>query len=162
MAPGLIELGIEPLIAHFFVFYFAVVSAITPPVALAAYAGAAIAGAEPMRTSVTAFRVGLAAFIVPYMFFYSPGLLMEASWIEIIRNAITAIIGVYLLSGAVQGYLMSPLGPVWRLLLLGAALCMISGDWRTDVVGIVIGAGIWLKSRSDTPAVSKAASGAGE
>ena len=62
VAPGLIELGIEPLIAHFFVFYFAVVSAITPPVALAAYAGAAIAGAEPMRTSVTAFRVGLAAF----------------------------------------------------------------------------------------------------
>jgi len=147
VAPGLIELGIEPLIAHFFVFYFAVVSAITPPVALAAYAGAAIAGAEPMRTSVTSFKVGLAAFIVPYMFFYSPGLLMEAEWIVIIRNAITAIIGVYFLSGAVQGYLLSPLSPFWRALLLVAAVCMISGDWRTDVAGIVIGFGIWFKSR---------------
>jgi len=156
VAPGLIELGIEPLIAHFFVFYFAVVSAITPPVALAAYAGAAIAGAEPMRTSVTAFRVGLAAFIVPYMFFYSPGLLMEAGWLEIIRNAVTAIIGVYFLSGAVQGYLMGPLGPVWRLLLLGAALCMISGDWRTDVIGVLLGAGLWLKSRRETPVSSAA------
>ncbi|WP_298962180.1 TRAP transporter permease [uncultured Roseibium sp.] len=157
VAPGLIELGIEPLIAHFFVFYFAVVSAITPPVALAAYAGAAIAGAEPMRTSVTAFRVGLAAFIVPYMFFYSPGLLMEASWIEIIRNAITAIIGVYFLSGAVQGYLMSPLAPIWRILLLGAALCMISGDWRTDVIGIVLGAALWFKSRHDVEHVTREA-----
>lgn len=156
VAPGLIELGIEPLIAHFFVFYFAVVSAITPPVALAAYAGAAIAGAEPMRTSVTAFRVGLAAFIVPYMFFYSPGLLMEAGWLEIIRNAITAIIGVYFLSGAVQGYLMGPLGPIWRVLLLGAALCMISGDWRTDVIGVLLGAGLWLKSRRETPLSSAA------
>ncbi|MET1413385.1 TRAP transporter permease [Roseibium sp. HPY-6] len=157
VAPGLIELGIAPLVAHFFVFYFAVVSAITPPVALAAYAGAAIAGSEPMRTSVTAFRVGLAAFIVPYMFFYSPGLLLEASWLEIIRNAVTAIIGVYLLSGAVQAYLMGPLAPIWRVLLLAAALCMISGDWRTDIVGILLGAGIWLKSRSDTRSVSKAA-----
>ncbi|MEM8701789.1 MAG: TRAP transporter fused permease subunit [Pseudomonadota bacterium] len=156
VAPGLIELGIEPLIAHFFVFYFAVVSAITPPVALAAYAGAAIAGAEPMRTSVTAFRVGLAAFIVPYMFFYSPGLLMEAGWLEIIRNAITAIIGVYFLSGAVQGYLMGPLGPIWRVLLLGAALCMISGDWRTDVIGVLLGAGLWVKSRRETPLSSAA------
>ncbi len=162
VAPGLIELGIEPLIAHFFVFYFAVVSAITPPVALAAYAGAAIAGAEPMRTSATAFRVGLAAFIVPYMFFYSPGLLMEAGWPEIIRNAMTAIIGVYFLSGAVQGYLMGPLAPAWRVLLLGAALCMISGDWRTDLIGIVVGAGLWMKSRENGRTVAKATSGAGE
>ncbi|MEM9278400.1 MAG: TRAP transporter fused permease subunit, partial [Pseudomonadota bacterium] len=147
VAPGLIELGIEPLVAHFFVFYFAVVSAITPPVALAAYAGAAIAGAEPMRTSITSFRVGLAAFIVPFMFFYSPGLLMEADWQTVLRNALTAVIGVYFLSGAVQGFLASPLGHVWRVLLLVAALCMISGDWRTDLVGIAIGATLWLKSR---------------
>lgn len=147
VAPGLIELGIEPLVAHFFVFYFAVVSAITPPVALAAYAGAAIAGAEPMRTSITSFRVGLAAFIVPFMFFYSPGLLMEADVFTVIRNALTAIIGVYFLSGAVQGFLASPLTPVWRLLLLVAALCMISGDWRTDLIGVAIGLGLWLKSQ---------------
>lgn len=149
VAPGLIGLGIEPLISHFFVFYFAVVSAITPPVALAAYAGAAIAGAEPMRTSVTSFKVGLAAFIVPYMFFYSPGLLMEGEWSVILRNAFTAIIGVYFLSASVQGYLFSRLSAPWRILLLIAALCMISGDWRTDVAGIVIGFGIWFKSHRE-------------
>ncbi|MEO0911124.1 MAG: TRAP transporter fused permease subunit, partial [Pseudomonadota bacterium] len=143
VAPGLIGLGIEPLVAHFFVFYFAVVSAITPPVALAAYAGAAISGAEPMRTSVTSFRVGLAAFIVPFMFFYSPGLLLQADITTVMLNALTAIIGVYFLSGAVQGYLNSPLNPFWRILLLVAALCMISGDWRTDLIGIVIGSGLW-------------------
>lgn len=149
VAPGLIELGIEPLIAHFFVFYFAVVSAITPPVALAAYAGAAIAGAEPMRTSITSFKVGLAAFIVPFMFFYSPGLLMEASWQVVIRNAVTAIVGVYFLSGAVQAYLAGPISTPVRIALLTAAVCMISGDWRTDIVGIIIGLGIWFKSRRD-------------
>ncbi|MEL7259639.1 MAG: TRAP transporter fused permease subunit, partial [Pseudomonadota bacterium] len=138
VAPGLIEIGIRPLIAHFFVFYFAVVSAITPPVALAAYAGAAIAGSEPMRTSVTSFKVGLAAFIVPFMFFYSPGLLMEAPWYVSLRNLVTALVGVYMLAGAVQGWFIGSAGPVMRLLLLIGAVCMISGDWRTDLLGIAI------------------------
>lgn len=138
VAPGLIEIGIEPLVAHFFVFYFAVVSAITPPVALAAYAGAAIAGSEPMRTSVTSFKVGLAAFIVPFMFFYSPGLLMEAPWYESLRNLITALAGVYMLAGAVQAWFVGPANNVFRLVLLFGSICMISGDWRTDLLGIGI------------------------
>ncbi len=145
VAPGLIEIGIAPLIAHFFVFYFAVVSAITPPVALAAYAGAAIAGSEPMRTSVTSFKVGLAAFIVPFMFFYSPGLLMEAPWYVSLRNLITALIGVYMLAGAVQAWFMGPAGPIIRIILLGGALCMISGDWRTDLLGIAIGGALMFR-----------------
>lgn len=139
VAPGLIEIGIKPLVAHFFVFYFAVVSAITPPVALAAYAGAAIAGSEPMRTSITSFKVGLAAFIVPFMFFYSPGLLMEAPWYIILRNMVTALIGVYMLAGSVQAWFIGPAGPVIRLILLAGALCMISGSWQTDLIGIAIG-----------------------
>ena len=138
VAPGLIEIGIRPLIAHFFVFYFAVVSAITPPVALAAYAGAAIAGSEPMRTSVTSFKVGLAAFIVPFMFFYSPGLLMEAPWYVILRNMLTALAGVYMLAGAVQGWFLGPASALVRALLLVGAIFMISGDWRTDVLGLLI------------------------
>ncbi|MEM9781633.1 MAG: TRAP transporter fused permease subunit [Pseudomonadota bacterium] len=138
VAPGLIEIGITPLVAHFFVFYYAVVSAITPPVALAAYAGAAIAGAEPMRTSIASFRVGLAAFVVPFMFFYSPGLLFEAPWYEILRNACTALVGVYLLAAAVQGWFAGPAGPVVRLILLLAALLMIAGDWRTDIAGLLL------------------------
>ena len=138
VAPGLIEIGITPLIAHFFVFYFAVVSAITPPVALAAYAGAAIAGSEPMRTSITSFKVGLAAFIVPFMFFYSPGLLMEAPWYVSLRNLMTALLGVYMLAGAVQAWFMGPAPGLIRLVLLVGAVCMISGDWRTDLIGLVI------------------------
>ncbi len=138
VAPGLIDIGIAPLVAHFFVFYFAVVSAITPPVALAAYAGAAIAGADPMRTSVASFRVGLAAFIVPFMFFYSPGLLMEGPWHEILRNLATGLIGVYLLAAAVQGWFMGAAKPLSRLLLLTASICMIAGDWQTDLAGLAI------------------------
>ncbi|KIC44956.1 TRAP transporter fused permease subunit [Tateyamaria sp. ANG-S1] len=138
VAPGLIEIGIAPLISHFFVFYFAVVSAITPPVALAAYAGAAIAGSEPMRTSVTSFKVGLAAFIVPFMFFYSPGLLMEAPWYVSVQNLLTALIGVYMLAGAVQGWFIGTAGALIRIILLVGAVCMISGDWRTDLLGIAI------------------------
>ncbi len=147
VAPGLIEIGIQPLVAHFFVFYFAVVSAITPPVALAAYAGAAIAGAEPLRTSVTSFKVGLAAFIVPFMFFYSPGLLMEAPWYEVLRNTATALIGVYLLAGAAQGWFLGAIAGPTRLVLLAAAICMISGDWRSDLAGIVIGAAVFAVGR---------------
>ena len=138
VAPGLIKIGLTPLVAHFFVFYFAVISAITPPVALAAYAGAGISGADPMRTSVTAFKFGLAAFIVPFMFFYSPALLMQAEWPVIVRVTITGMIGVYLLAAAVQGWFFGRSNLLARAVLLVAALCMISGGWKTDAAGIGI------------------------
>ncbi|MEO0956873.1 MAG: TRAP transporter fused permease subunit [Pseudomonadota bacterium] len=147
VAPGLIEIGIQPLVAHFFVFYFAVVSAITPPVALAAYAGAAIAGSEPMRTSIASFRVGLAAFIVPFMFFYSPGLLLEGPWHEVLRNAITGLVGVALLASAVQGWFAGAIGAVARIALLIGAVCMIAGDWRTDLLGALIAGAIYARHR---------------
>lgn len=138
VAPGLIGLGIPVLVSHFFVFYFAVISAITPPVALAAYAAAAISGSDPMRTSVTSFKLGLAAFIVPYMFFYSPAMLMQGNWTEILHVGVTASIGVYLLSGAVQGWYFGRLAAILRLVLLAAALFLINGGWLTDGVGIAI------------------------
>jgi TRAP transporter 4TM/12TM fusion protein len=106
VAPGLVQLGIPMLTAHFFVFYFAVVSAITPPVALASYAAAGISGANPMETSVASFKIGIAAFIVPFMFFYNSAILMEGSWFEVIRAGITATFGVFLLSAGVQGWFM--------------------------------------------------------
>jgi len=144
VAPGLIQLGIQPLIAHFFVFYFAVISAITPPVALAAYAGAAIAGSEPMKTSVESFKIGMAAFVVPFMFFYSPGLLMEGEWLTIARNCATALVGVFLLSAAVQGFFFGKIGVLLRLAVLAAALLMISGGLLTDAVGIALGAALYV------------------
>jgi TRAP transporter 4TM/12TM fusion protein len=136
VAPGLIQLGITPLVAHMFIFYYAVISAITPPVALAAYAGAAIAGSDPMRTSVVAFKYGLAAFIVPFMFFYSPGLLMQGDAWPIIRMFATALLGVYLLASSLQGWYFGRATLPVRGVLLVAALSLIEGGLTTDIVGI--------------------------
>ncbi|RFU11776.1 TRAP transporter fused permease subunit [Rhodobacteraceae bacterium W635] len=137
VAPGLVNLGIPTLTAHFFVFYFAVVSAITPPVALASYAAAGISGANPMETSVTSFKIGIAAFVVPFMFFYNAAILMEGTWFEVIRAGATATIGVFLLSSGVQGWFLG--GRVAWFLRAGlviAALFMIEGGWMTDMIGV--------------------------
>ena len=145
VAPGLVNLGVPVLTAHFFVFYFAVVSAITPPVALASYAAAGISGANPMATSIASFRMGLSAFIVPFMFFYNGALLMDGSWPEVIRAAGTAIVGVFLLSSSVQGWFLG--GRVaWfiRLGLLVAALLMIEGGLLTDLAGVALAVGLFL------------------
>ena len=153
VAPGLVQLGIEPLTAHFFVFYFAVVSAITPPVALASYAAAGISGANAMETSVASFRIGLAAFIVPFMFFYNGALLMEAGWFEIARALVTATFGVYLLSGSVQGWFArQAAGALTRILLLAAALLMIEGGLMTDLAGVVAVVVAYLTQKKLGPA----------
>jgi TRAP transporter 4TM/12TM fusion protein len=148
VAPGLVQLGIPTLTAHFFVFYFAVLSAITPPVALASYAAAGISGANPMQTSVASFKIGIAAFIVPFMFFYNSALLMEGTWFEVIRAGITATFGVFLLSGGVQGWFLGQRS-AWfiRLGLIAAALLMIEGGLITDLIGIGVTAGAWLIQR---------------
>lgn len=137
IAPGVINLGVAPLTAHLFIFYFAVMSAITPPVALASYAAAGISGANAMETSVASFRIGIAAFIVPFMFFYNSALLMEAGWFEIARALVTATFGVYLLSGGVIGWFARARAP-WliRLMLVAAALLMIEGGLWTDLAGL--------------------------
>ncbi|MDX1669517.1 MAG: TRAP transporter fused permease subunit, partial [Limnobacter sp.] len=138
VAPGLIEMGIPDLTAHFFVFYFAVISAITPPVALASYAAAGISGSNAMETSMTSFKIGLTAFIVPFMFFYNSALLMEGEWSIILRAFVTACIGVYFLASAIQGWFLAK-NANWivRALLLLAALCMIEGGLKTDIAGAV-------------------------
>ncbi len=148
VAPGLVQLGIEPLVAHFFVFYYAVISAITPPVALAAYAGAAIAGTDPMRTSVTAFKTGLAAFIVPFMFFYSPTLLMVGDNFAIAQSVVTALFGIYLLAGGIVGMFNGPTPLPHRVVVLTAALAMIAGGWMTDLLGIGLALGVFLAQRA--------------
>ena len=139
VAPGLVQLGIPQLTAHFFVFYFAVLSAITPPVALASYAAAGISGANPMETSVASFKIGIAAFIVPFMFFYNGALLMDAPWYSIAQAAVTAIVGVFLLSSGVQGWFMGQRA-AWfiRAALLAAALFMIEGGLVSDAIGILL------------------------
>ncbi|MEL6206441.1 MAG: TRAP transporter fused permease subunit, partial [Pseudomonadota bacterium] len=139
VAPGLVELGIPTLTAHFFVFYFAVLSAITPPVALASYAAAGISGSNPMETSVASFMIGIAAFVVPFMFFYNSALLMDGTWFEVLRAALTAVVGVFLLSSGVQGWLWGARA-AWflRLLLIVSALFLIEGGLVSDLIGAVL------------------------
>ncbi|HHW07945.1 MAG TPA: TRAP transporter permease [Clostridia bacterium] len=137
MAPGLIRMGVEPLIAHMFIFYFACLSAITPPVALAAYAGAGISGSDPMKTSFTSFRLGIASYIVPFMFFYAPELLAMGDWNIIVLRTGTAAIGVYALACSMQGWFMGPLNLVMRVLFFGAALSLITPSVLFDVAGLV-------------------------
>ena len=157
VAPGLVQLGIPQLTAHFFVFYFAVVSAITPPVALASYAAAGISGANPMETSVASFKVGIAAFIVPFMFFYNSAILMEGTWFEVGRAGVTAIFGVFLLSSGVQGWFMGSRA-VWylRALLIAAALFMIEGGLISDLIGVGMTAAVFAVQRIVKPTANAA------
>ncbi len=152
VAPGLVQLGIPLLTAHFFVFYFAVVSAITPPVALASYAAAGISGANPMETSVASFKIGIAAFIVPFMFFYNSAILMDGTWVEVIRACATATFGVFLLSAGVQGWFMGGRS-AWflRVALVVAALFMIEGGLVSDLIGLGAAVGIYLVQRIFQP-----------
>jgi len=151
MAPGLINLGIEPLTAHFFIFYFAVMSAITPPVALAAYAGAALSGSDPVKTSVESFKLGLAAFIVPFMFYLSDSMLLQGTWIDAIHVTATASVGVYLLSSSVQGWFFGHANNWVRLGLLAAGITMIEAGWLTDAIGVAAAVALYLVQRRLSP-----------
>ncbi|HON84848.1 MAG TPA: TRAP transporter permease [Syntrophorhabdaceae bacterium] len=135
--PALTNLGVNVLSAHLFVFYFAIISAITPPVALAAYAGAGIAKSDPMKTGLTACRIGLAAFIVPYMFVFNPALLMSGSVMNIIWVTFTALVGVYLLSSSVIGWWLAYMSVWERVLLFVASLLLIEPRVITDAIAVV-------------------------
>jgi len=152
VAPGLVQLGIPQLTAHFFVFYFAVVSAITPPVALASYAAAGISGANPMETSVASFKIGISAFVVPFMFFYNSAILMDGTVLEVIRAAVTAIFGVFLLSSGIQGWFMGGRS-AWfiRLAMILAALLMIEGGVMSDLFGIALAVGVYVVQKVFRP-----------
>lgn len=143
VAPGLIRIGIEPLVAHMFIFYYAILSAITPPVAIASFAAAAMAKADPWRTSWIAVKIGLATFLVPFLFFYSPVLLGKGAWHEVLQGLATASIGVYLLACSTEGWINGPLSLPLRGLLCAAALCLMIPEIYTDIAGIVVGIGVY-------------------
>ena len=138
-APILIRMGVPALAAHFFVFYFGIVADITPPVALAAYAGSAIAKANPMKTAFNASRLAIAVFIVPYVFCFSPALLMiDTNAVEVIRIVITSFIGIFGVAAGLEGYLKKEMNPLQRVLFVVAGLMLIFPSWITDIVGIVL------------------------
>ena len=138
-APILITLGIPKVAAHFFVFYFGIVADITPPVALAAYAGSAIAKSDPMKTGINATKLAIAAFIVPYIFAMNPSmLLMDQGVLAAIQVIITSCLGIFGIAAALEGYIVTR-APWWqRILLAAGGLCLIDPEFMTDVVGVAV------------------------
>ncbi|MBI3031779.1 MAG: TRAP transporter fused permease subunit [Candidatus Rokubacteria bacterium] len=157
VAPALIKLGAIPLAAHLFVFYFAIISAITPPVCAAVYVAAAIARANWVKTGIIATRLGLAGFIAPYMFVYAPALLLQGPWGEIAWATVTACVGVIALAAGSMAFFVRPANWVERLALIAGALLLIKPGIYTDVVGFVVLAVVWMVQRlRPAPAVQPA------
>ena len=138
-APILVQMGIPTVAAHFFVFYFGIVADLTPPVALAAYAGAAIAGANPMKTAFNATKLAIAAFIIPYILAYNPAMvLVDTTVVEVIMIAITSLIGMFGLGMALEGYYRGSIPWYLRILSAAGGLCLVYPGTVTDVIGIVV------------------------
>ena len=138
-APILVRMGVPAIAAHFFVFYFGIVADLTPPVALAAYAGAAIAQANPMKTAVTATKLAIGAFIVPYVFALNPAMLFidTTAW-EVIQISITSIIGIFAVSSALEGYLLHHMTWYQRVISAVGGLMLIYPGAVTDALGIAL------------------------
>ena len=144
-APILIRMGVPAIAAHFFVFYFGIVADLTPPVALAAYAGAAIAQANPMKTALTATKLAIGAFIVPYVFALNPAMLFVDTTIgEVILIVITSLVGIFGVSSGLQGYILKEM-PWWeRIIAIVGGLLLIYPGLVTDIVGLVMVGGMIL------------------
>ena len=142
-------IGVEAMAAHFFVFYFGIVADITPPVALAAYAGSAIAKAPPMKTAINATKLAIAAFIVPYIFAMNPAMLLVnvESVFQVVQIVISSLIGLFGVAAALNGFLYRKINPLFRLLLVVGGLGMMVPGTLTDVTGLAIVAGIVLWQR---------------
>ncbi|MCK5763571.1 MAG: TRAP transporter permease, partial [Clostridiales bacterium] len=148
-APALAKMGVPMLVSHMFVFYFGMLANLTPPVALAAFAGAGISGGNPAKTGFQAVKLALAGFVVPYIFVFSPQLLLiDTTPIGIITVLISAIIGVVALGSAVEGYLFDNLNPLFRILLFASAILLMVSGTITDLVGLGIFLTIFIYSRT--------------
>jgi TRAP transporter 4TM/12TM fusion protein len=138
VAGAFINVGVKPLPAHLFIFYYAVLAGVTPPVALGAYVGAAIAGAHWFRTALTACRIGFAGFLVPFMFVYNPTLLGQGPILWVTIGFLSACIGVIALAASMIGYLIKPANFIERALLFGAAIALIDSRLSTDLIGYAL------------------------
>ena len=138
LVPALIKLGAVVPAAHMFALYFAILSAITPPVALAVFAAAGLAKANMWQAGFAAMRAAAPAYIVPFMFVYEPALLMVGDPMVILGAVVTATIGVILLAGSLFGYFIGPCARWHQVLLFFAALCLIKPGWETDIIGLVL------------------------
>jgi TRAP-type uncharacterized transport system fused permease subunit len=136
-APILIRMGVPAVAAHFFVFYFGIVADLTPPVALAAYAGAAIAQANPMKTALTATKLAIGAFIVPYVFALNPAMLfIDTTPFEVVTICITSFIGICAISSSLEGYLLHHMSRTQRIMSAVGGLLLVYPGLVTDLIGL--------------------------
>ncbi len=144
VAPALVKMGLSILSVHMFVFFFGCISTITPPVALASYVAAGLAGANVDRVGWIAFRFGIVSFMLPFMFVYGPSLLMQGTFLAIIWKVAVSIAGVYAVAASVVGFMRIPLNPLYRGLLFGGGVLLIYEGYITDFIGLSILAIIYL------------------
>jgi len=140
-APTLVQLGVEPLVAHFFVFYYGVLADITPPVALAAYAAAGMAGSDPFKTGNTAFRLGMAKVLVPFVFVFSPSLLLVAkgfTWFDFTVTFLGCVFGITVLAAALSRFFLVEMKRWEQVVCIVAALLLIAPGLTVTLVGVAI------------------------
>ncbi|MFC1969488.1 TRAP transporter permease [Chloroflexota bacterium] len=138
IAPALVKTGMLPIVAHFFVFYFGVAALITPPVCPASFVAAGIANAPPMKTAFSAARLGIATFVVPFIFAYKPALLMQGSVASILLVSVSTLIAVMALAAGLGGYLVKPINYWWRIPLIVGAILIIPPNMIFTIIGIVL------------------------
>lgn len=138
MAPALSQLGISPLSAHMFIFYFACLSGITPPVALVAYPAGAIAKANPVTVGYLAFRMAIVGFIIPFIMVYSPAIFLKGEPLEVVQVVITSLVGAYAIAVSTEGWFRKPLHLIGRALLLVGGIGMIIPGMKTDIIGLAL------------------------
>ncbi len=140
-APTLVLLGVQPIVAHFFVFYYGVLADITPPVALAAYAAAGMAGSDPFKTGNTAFRLGLGKALVPFVFVFAPSLLIMVqnfSWYEFSVAFVGCVLGITVLAAALSNFMLTRMKAWERVICVIAAVLMIAPEIVSTIVGVAI------------------------
>jgi TRAP-type uncharacterized transport system fused permease subunit len=156
LVPAIVKLGVPVEAAHMFVFYFAILSAITPPVALAVYAANSLSGGGLWQTGLASLKLGATGYIIPFMFVFGPSLLMIGSWEQILLTTVTAILGVIALAASLHGYLLRPTRPWERILLFGGALVLIKPGVLSDVVGFAALALVLLGQQAAPPLTAAA------
>ena len=144
------QIGVPAMAAHFFVFYFGIVADITPPVALAAYAGSAIAKAPPMKTAFNATKLAIAAFIVPYIFAKNPAMLLVnvENPFQVVQIVLSSLVGLFGVAAALNGFLYRPINPLFRLALVAGGLGMMIPGTLTDVIGLAVVVAVVLLQRA--------------
>jgi TRAP-type uncharacterized transport system fused permease subunit len=144
--PALAQLGVPALATHMFVLYYGVISEITPPVCASAYAAAGIAGANPFRTGISAFTLGIGKLMVPMVFVYAPTMLLvlpeHFTWLSFFQVSLSCAVGIFAIATAVSGFFLAPLNALWRFLMVVAGLLLVAPSWGSDLAGLVVAAPI--------------------